>query len=164
MSACGAVVAALAAARSARLTKKATEAQLFSSIYSKYGLPEMRLSLRRLRKWEFEKGDEFAAKWKIAFDAGDKDAHNVELASKHVRAYFLLPLRLYEASYVSKKFVKEVCLVAGRNILYDIVEALENAFNPAYDRSKIEKIRKICGRAKTKRLFPPVVESQEGEI
>jgi hypothetical protein len=159
LSAIGAVGAALAAWRSAHQTRLASEGQLFSTLYAEYGLPEMLLALRLLRNWKAEKGDEFENKWKKALDAGDKAAHEVDRARRHVKSYFMRALRLHEAGYVSERFLQEACAVDGINILYDIVERLEYALNPAYDRSKFESLRKICGRAGTKELIAPVPSS-----
>lgn len=159
LSAIGAVGAALAAWRSAHQTRLASEGQLFSTIYAEYGLPEMLIALRLLRNWKAERGDEFEIKWKKALDAGDESAHEVDRARRHVKSYFMRALRLHEAGYVSKRFLREVCAVDGINILYDIVERLEYALNPAYDRSTFESLRKICGRAGTKDLIAPVPHS-----
>ena len=108
------------------------------------------------RYWKAEKGDEFEFKWKKALDAGDETAHKVHQARRHVKSYFMRALRLHESGYVSKRFLHEVCSFDGINILYDIVEPLEYALNQAYDRSKFSSLRKICGRAGTGKLIPPV--------
>ncbi len=148
--------AAIAAWRSARATTRATEAQLFSTHYATYGTPEMLRALRVLRSWKSEKGDEFEVKWKRALDAGEKQAHEVDQARRQVKFYFFQALRLYEAKYVSRRFLQELTAVDGINILYDIVEPLEYALNARYDSSRFEKLRNLCGRARTERLIAPV--------
>jgi len=83
-------------------------------------------------------------------------AHEVDQARRHVKFYFLKALRLYDAGFVTQRFLKEVAAVDGVNILYDIVEPLEYAINPAYSKSKFDRLRKICGRAGTGRLIRPI--------
>lgn len=156
LSALGALGAAVAAWRSARATTRAAEAQLFSAHYAAYGEPEMLRSLRVLRQWKSDNGDEFEVKWKKSLDANEDSAHEVDQARRKVKFYFFQALRLYEAGYVSKKFLKEVAAVDGVNILYDIVEPLEYALNPRFDSSRFEKLRKLCGRSRTGRLIAPV--------
>ncbi len=156
LSALGALGAAIAAWLSARATSRAAEGQLFSVHYAEYGTPEMLRSLRVLRLWRSEQGDEFELKWKRALDAGKPQAHDVDLARRQVKFYFMKVLSLYEAGYVSPRFLKELAAVDGVNILYDIVEPLEYAFNPRFDASQFESLRKLIGRAGTGRLIAPV--------
>jgi len=156
LSALGALGAAVAAWLSARATRHATEAQLFSVHYAEYGTPEMLRSLRVLRSWKSEQGYEFELKWKKALDAGDQRAHDVDAARRQVKFYFMKILRLYESGYVSRRFLKELAAVDGINILYDIVEPLEYALNPRFDASRFELLRKLVGCAGTGRLIAPV--------
>ncbi len=155
-SAVGALCAALASAYSARQTRLASEGQLFSDLYAEYGRPEMLKALRILRNWKSEKGYEFEVVWKNSLDSRNREAGEVDEARRHVKAYFMRAVRIYQAGYVSKRFVREVCSVDGINILYDVVEPLEYALNPAFDGSKFELLRKICGRYGTGRLIAPV--------
>lgn len=164
MSAFGALGAAVAAWLSARATTRATEAQLFSSHFAVYGTPEMLRSLRILRLWKSDNGEEFEVKWKIALDAGEAKAHDVDQARRQVKFYFFRALRLHEAGYVSKRFLKELAAVDGVNILYDIVEPLEYALNASYDRSSFEKLRRLCDRTRTGLLIAPVPVAAEPPI
>lgn len=156
LSAIGALGAAIAAWLSARATKRAAEGHLFSTHYAEYGTPEMLRSLRVLRLWKSDNGDEFELNWKKALDAGEERAHDVDRARRQVKFYFLRALRLYQAGYVSRRFLKELAAVDGLNILYDIVEPLEYALNPRFDASKFELLSKLCGRPGTGRLIAPV--------
>lgn len=83
-------------------------------------------------------------------------ARKVVLARRKVKNYFLNASRLYESKYVKKKFLTEVTSVDGRKIFYDIVEDLERALNPDYDKSRFDRVRSLCGKARSKDLIPPV--------
>ena len=156
ISALGALGAAIGAWLSARATRSAAEAQLFSRFMEEYGTPQMLTALRTLRNWKAKQGDEFEEKYRKALGEADPNVHKVEQARRLVKFYFLKALRLYEAGFVTQRFLKEVAAVDGVNILYDIVEPLEYALNPAYNKSKFERLRKICGRAGTGRLIRPI--------
>lgn len=156
ISALGVLGAAVAAWLSARATKRAAEAQLFSALYSEYGASDMLRALRILRAWRSDQGDEFEVEWKRRLDRGDLQAQEVDGARRRVKHYFIHSLRLYEAGYVSKRLLKELGAVDGVNILYDIVEPLEYALNANYDHARFARLRKICGRARSGRLMAPV--------
>lgn len=156
VSAVGAMIAAVASWLSARATTRAAEAQLFSSQYSDYGQAEMLTALRVLRMWRADNGEEFAKKWKSGLDAHDSSSSDADIARRHVKFYFFRALRTYEAGFISKKFLKEIGNVDGINILFDIVEPLEAQLNAKYDKASFDKLRRICGRARTGELLPPV--------
>jgi len=149
-------LAAVAAWLSARATKKAAEAQLFSIHFAEYGKPEMSHSLRVLRAWKDDMGKEFTGIWKKARVAGEKRALDVDQARRQVKFYFMSPLRMWEAKFVSKRFLRKISAVSGINILYEIVEPLEFALNPDYDRSAFEKLRKLCGQVGSSESILPV--------
>ena len=63
-------------------------------------------SLRLLRLWKSENGAEFEVKWKTGLDAGEAKAQHLDEARRQVKFYFFRALRLYEAGYVSKRFLR----------------------------------------------------------
>jgi hypothetical protein len=151
-----ALFATIAAWRSARASKVAIEAQFLSNQMEEYGAEKMLYALRTLRNWKADKGDEFERKWRQAIEANDSAAHEVDRARRTVKFYFYKALRLYQSGYVSKRFLKDVCAVDEINILYDIVEPLEYALNPRYDKNNFDSLRKICGRHGIGGLIRPV--------
>jgi hypothetical protein len=154
VAALGALVAALAAWMAVRETKRASEGQLFSSLFAEYGCLEMLDALRVLRNWMTEKGPDFAAKWKMALQASDSSAHEVDRARRRVQHYFVRALRLHEAGYASLKLLRSLCVVDGINILYDVVEPLEAELNEHYDHRAFSKLKKLCGG--TEAVIAPV--------
>lgn len=146
----------IGAFKSAKATRIASEGLLVSAFLNEYASPEMLRYLRLLRNWESEKGKGFEENWRKALENADSKALEVDQARRYVKSYFLKALRLYESGYVNKKFLKQVCSVDGINIMYDIVEPLEYALNPASDKEHFEKLRKLCGRSQTGRLIQPI--------
>ncbi|HEX8211704.1 MAG TPA: hypothetical protein VF584_16135 [Longimicrobium sp.] len=149
-SALGTVVAAVAAWQAAKATSQVAEGQLYSTYYTEYGTPEMLRALRRLRQFREEHGEHFALKWKQALDQGEEWAHQVDLARRAVKVYFVRAHRLYETGYASKKFLRAVATVDGLSVLFEIIEPLEYALNPVYDAQRFESLRRLCapvGRA-----------------
>jgi hypothetical protein len=156
ISALGAVIAAIGAFLSARATRNAAEGHLVSSFLNEYASPDMLRHLRVLRNWKSEKEGGFEEKWRKALESAESEALRVDQARRYVKNYFLKALRLYESGYVTETFLKQVTAVDGINIIYDIVEPLEYALNPAYDKDRFEKLRQLCGRSRTGRLIRPI--------
>lgn len=144
--------AAIGALWAARATKLAAEAQLFCGFMEQYESVEMRDNLRILDDWEHKHGKGFEEKWIDALQQREdqeafKVADEVDQARRLVVFYFHKAVQLYELGYTKKNFFKATaCSVSGINILYDIVEKLEGALNPDYDKSTFDKLRQICGR------------------
>ena len=156
ITAIAAAFSAIGAWLSARATKLTSEAQLFSRFMEEYGAYEMVTALRNLRNWKAENGDEFEEKWRKALDNSESQAHEVDKSRRLVKFYFLKALRLYTSGFVSKKFLKQVISVDGINILFEIVEPLEYALNPAYNKSNFKKLKTLCKSKGTGRLIRPV--------
>ena len=156
VGAIGAVGAAIGALLSARATQRAAEGQLAVAFLGDYTSPDMLRALRVLRNYRAAEGDGFEETWRRRLEAADAHALEVDQARRKVKGYFLNALRLHEFGYVNERFVGTVASVDGINILYDIVEPLEYALNPAYDRARFERIRTMCGRSRTERLIRPI--------
>jgi hypothetical protein len=123
---------------------------------AEYSDEKMLYALRTLRNWKAEKGDEFERIWRQDIESGDLEAQKVDRARRTVKFYFYKVLRMYKSRYVTTRLLKDICAVDGINILYDIVEPLEYALNPGYDKSYFDILRKICGRYGTGKLVRPV--------
>ena len=148
---------AAAARKSAVATQLATEAQLYSQFLAEYASDEMLNALRTVRSLEARRGEGFAKQWLEELrGAVPGSAHDVDKGRRQVRAYFFRALRLYEAGYVDEDFVKNVGSADGINVLFDVVEDLERALNPDYDKAGFDKLRELCGRPRTGRLIEPV--------
>jgi predicted PurR-regulated permease PerM len=156
ISALGAVGAAIAAWFSAKATQSTEEAQMYIQFMNEYGSDEMRDNLRRLRNWYNEQGQEFAQKWLEALEKGDPKAQEVDRARRHVTFYFYKAVNLLDAGLVSKPVVRRIASVSGIDIWYTIVEPLDKALNPDYDKRSYETLRKICGRYITGQLLRPI--------
>lgn len=156
ITALAASISAIGAWLSARATKFATEAQLFSKFMEEYGAHEMVISLRTLRNWKAEKGKDFEEKWLKSFVEGNSDAQDVDRARRHVKFYFLKALRLYESGFASKKFVKEVISVDGIHILFNIIEPIEHALDPDYNKIHFDKLKKLYESELLGKLIRPV--------
>jgi hypothetical protein len=145
VAALGACLAAIASLLSARATRHASDGQLFTLLHEKYATDEMLWAVRTLREWESTQGPNRFAKWGDALLRGDERAKQIDRARRYVKFYFFLPLRLYDGGLVKKRFVREVCRVAGLYTLFDVVEPLDKALSPKYDCVRYEKLRNICG-------------------
>jgi len=146
LSALGAVVAAMGAFLSSRATRKAAEAELFSNFMEDYGGPEMRAAMDALTDWRAKHKSAWKADFKAGLAADEPDALAVNNGRRLLKYYFLKALRLHDAGYVTKWFLRQVCNVDGINILYDTVEPLDLIANPNERQSQIHLLQKICPR------------------
>jgi len=146
LSAVGAVIAAMGAFLSSRATRKAAEAELFSNFMEDYGGAEMREAMDALTDWRSKHKSAWKADFKAALAADDADALAVNNARRLLKYYFLKALRLHDAGYVTKWFLRQVCNVDGINILYDTVEPLDLIANPNERQSQLHRLQQICPR------------------
>lgn len=136
---------------------RSNDAGLFLKFVENYRVQEMRNALRTLRMWEAEHGAGFVEKFRERIKKGDPKADAVDEARRHVKGYFIdSALGSYELGSVTLPFLQKVTAFAGINILYDIVEPLEQAINPNYDKSKFERLRQLCGRFGSGELLTPI--------
>jgi hypothetical protein len=144
-------VAALLTARYALLaavaTRKAAEGAAVMTIVGEYFQPEMKTALRLLRSWKDTHGQDFAPRWLAALKKQDKQALDVDAARRHVSGYFVKCTRLGRADLLSKTALDAVAMVEGINLLFDVVEPMEEQLAPTETRAQeFEWLEKHVGR------------------
>ncbi len=145
ITAIAASFSAIAAWLSAKAIKSTTEANLYLQFLEEYSDYKMVNSLRILKNWKDESPNDFNEKWIENLANGDEKAQEIDKARRHVKFYFLKALKLYTSKFVSKKFIEQVIAVDGITIMFEIIQKLEYALNPEYDRSTFEKLRELNG-------------------
>jgi len=147
LSAVGAFLAAIGSLLSANATRRAVEAQLVSAFLKEYGSEDIKVALRTLINWKETHGQGFQAKWIEDLRNGDAEAQKVDNARRLVKFHFWNALRLYEARYVRKRFLREVTHVSGIDVLFDIVEALDRKLGcNQEDDHKYQRLHELCSR------------------
>jgi len=153
-SAIGAVFAAFGAWRAASATKKAKMADLFFQFVQDYASKEMLNSLRILRDWKENHGPGFEIEWLQALREDGSGEHEaaylVDIARRRVKFHYYTLLRSLERHYVDKGFLEDVGSLSGINLLYEVVEPLEQALDRSYDPSFYEKLKQLCPPIETK--------------
>jgi len=156
LSTLGALGAALGAYNAARATRQAMEAQLFLQITQEYATPTLAQSLRQLRPWAAEHGEQFAAEFGTRLAAGQADAVAIDQAPRQVLFHFLTVLRLHEAGYVPEAFVQQAaCAEQGLDVLVQIEEPMRQAFNPHVNTKEFDHLVQLCHSAVHQTAAPP---------
>ncbi len=75
------------------------------------------------------------AQWKTR----ELELHN---ARRRVKEYFFTLIDLYDLGYISKYNLVSLCDKGGIVTLFTIIEPMESALNPTYDRTKFDAIYK----------------------
>ena len=153
LSAIGTTLAAVAAWRAASVTQKVAEAGLGYRLQDKYDKREMRDDLRLLEEFHREQGDSFTRKWTDGLEANEDWADKIDLARRRVKGYFLNTAQLYKKHLISKDLLLLITDQAGLNMLYTVVEPLERALSPEYEKEYFEVLRQICPEPRSVRYI-----------
>jgi hypothetical protein len=158
MSAIGTLASAIAAWRSAyfssqssrtaadaaRTAADATETGLILRFVTQYASNEMLADLRKLRAWfDSHGGSTFATTWREKLEQGDKEALEVDSARRRVSHFFCAIIDLQKAGLLSDRVKKVVSGFDGFDLVHRVVEPLEEALNPAYNKEYFDKLREL---------------------
>ncbi len=146
LGAVGAIGAAVAAWESAKETRKTSLAQIIMQITDVYSSPEMLEGMRNLR-WQQENVPDFAKKFG---EMRNKDYSKVAPTDKARRMYahyFHKIKLLLDTGLVTGNFVKKVVTSGQVDFLLEVIEPLEEAMNPNYDRSMFNTFKKLYNKS-----------------
>jgi hypothetical protein len=149
VAACSAVAAAFSARFSFLSSQTAADAATTTLILrfrDQYATREMFFALRNLRAWCDKHGSKFAETWKEKLNQDDKEAQIVDDARRHVTSFFTNIIDLHDTGLVPKRIEKLLTDFAGFDLLYDVVEPLERALSPDYDKARFDKLRELKPR------------------
>jgi hypothetical protein len=153
VAACSAVAAAFSARFSWRSSRTAADAAttaadtaattLILRFRDQYATREMFFDLRNLRAWHDKHGSQFAERWKEKLKQDDKEAQIVDDARRRITSFFSNIIDLHDTGLVPKRIEKLLTDFAGFDLLYGVVEPLERALSPDYDKARFDKLRKL---------------------
>src|SRR5215471_10872417 len=146
-----ATVSAIAAAISAGLSWRSSQTaanlaatNLILKFRDQYASNEMFVDLRNLRAWYDRHGSSrFAQKWGQKLQENDRDAEIVDRSRRRVTSFFSNIIDLHDAGLVPKQIEKLLTDFAGFDLLYTVVEPLERALSPDYDKPRFDKLRAL---------------------
>ena len=148
-SAIAAAISAIAAAcsacfswRSSRTAADAAATALILKIRDRYASNEMFVDLRNLRAWQDKHGSQFAETWRQQLK-NDNEAQIVDASRRRVTSFFSNIIDLHDTGLIPKRIEKLLTDFAGFDLLYTIVEPLERAFSPDYDKPRFDKLRAL---------------------
>jgi hypothetical protein len=139
-----AINAAATAADAAKMAADTAATSLILKFRDQYATNKMRIDLRNLRAWYDRHGSsKFAKTWQEKLEQNDKDALIVDASRRRVASFFSNIIDLHDTGLVPKRIEKLLTDFAGFDLLYIVVEPLERALSPDYDKARFEKLRKL---------------------
>jgi hypothetical protein len=135
--------AAKTAADAAKTAADAAATTLILKFHDQYATREMFFDLRNLRAWHDKHGSQSADKWREKLSQNDKEARIVDDARRRVTSFFSNIIDLHDTGLVPKRIEKLLTDFAGFDLLYSVVEPLERALSPDYDKARFDKLRKL---------------------
>jgi hypothetical protein len=142
---CSAIAAAVSACFSWRSSRTAANAALTTLILKfrdQYATNEMFIDLRNLRAWHDKYGSQFAVTWQQKLK-NDKEAQIVDRSRRRVTSFFSNIIDLHDTGLVPKRIERLLTDFAGFDMVYTVVEPLERALSPDYDKPRFDKLRAL---------------------
>jgi len=138
---CSAIAAAVSACFSWRSSRTAANAALTTLILKfrdQYATNEMFIDLRNLRAWHDKYGSQFAVTWQQNLK-NDWEAQIVDRSRRRVTSFFSNIIDLHDTGLVPKRIERLLTDFAGFDLAYTVVEPLERALSPDYDKPRFDK-------------------------
>lgn len=153
VAACSAIAAAFSACFSSRSSRTAADAAataadaaattLILKFRDQYATREMLFDLRNLRAWHDKHGSKSPETWREKLRQNDEEALIVDAARRRVTNFFSNIIDLHDTGLVPKRIEKLLTDFSGFDLLYSVVEPLERAFSPDYDKTRFDKLREL---------------------
>jgi hypothetical protein len=145
-----ALFSAIAAAISARFSWRSSQTAadvaattLILKFRDQYAATEMLIDLRNLCAWHDKHGSRFAETWQEKLRQNDEKALIVDASRRRVSSFFSNIIDLHDTGLVPKRTEKLLTDFDGFDLLYSVVEPLERALNPEYDKRRFDNLRKL---------------------
>jgi hypothetical protein len=108
----------------AKSAEKSSQAQILIKFMEEYRSEKMLDALTSLRKWK----DDYPGSYgDYVFLLRTHMHKEINEARRLVKSYFFSALELYESTFANDLFMKTICEKQGIEILFDIVEPLEQS-------------------------------------
>lgn len=129
-----------AAKKAAKETQKATTASLIASLVDDYSSTEMLDSMLELSSFSNQHGDNFGDEFRSLRISNYNSIRIVDRSRRRVSHFFHKIHILQKLGYLDQNSVKEVATREQIQFFRQVVEPLEAALNPNYDRSAFESL------------------------
>jgi hypothetical protein len=164
---CSAIAAAISACFSWRSSRTAADAAataadaaattLILKFRDQYATDVMMIDLRNLRAWHDRHGSsKFAKTWQEKLGQNDKGALIVDASRRRVTSFFSNIIDLHDTGLVPKRIEKLLTDFAGFDLLYSVVEPLERALSPDYDKTRFDKLRGLRPPGDGRTQYTPI--------
>jgi len=113
-------LAAIGAFLSARATKNAAQAQILFNFLDEYSSKKMGKYLADLAEYKKIKAED--SKTRLDLQNAEKAAEDARRPIKH---FFFKAQRIKNAGFIDDRFMKQICGLAGFELLFEIIEPME---------------------------------------
>jgi hypothetical protein len=102
------------------------------------------IDLRNLRRWyDIHGSSQFEVAWQQRLQQNDPDALIVDRSRRRVTSFFSNIIDLHDTRLVPKRIERLLTDFAGFDLLYTVVEPLERALSPDYDKPRFDRLRAL---------------------
>ena len=129
-------------------TQETVEGQMLNDFLKDYSSDEMLKSLKMLKKWKKEHRNDFKELFETLYK--EEKAKELNIARRIVAHHFINAHTLYKRSYASRRFIETICQSSGIEILFEIVEPLDEVVahvdvGQPYNKEIYDELRDISG-------------------
>ena len=133
-----------AAANAATTAADVAATNLILKFRDQYASNEMFVDLCNLRARYDKYGSQSPETWRQRLkDKDDNEAQIVDASRRRVTSFFSNIIDLHDTGLVPKRIEKLLTDFAGFDLLYTIVQPLERALSPDYDKVRFDKLRAL---------------------
>jgi len=160
-----ACISAIFSWRSSQVAANTAQATLYLKFQEQYASDEMRQDLRNLTSWRELHRGEFVSTWVKLYQQNDNKALAVDRSRRRVSHFFGAIADLYNERLLSEDLTGRLATrFQGIELWFEVVEPLEKALNPDYDKSQFDTLYSFgtSGRGQP-RWFRPVIETRSSD-
>jgi len=149
--------------RSSEVAANGSQATLYLKFQEQYASGQMLQDLRNLRSWREKYGPDFASRWAKQYEQNNPEALAVNESRRRVSHFYGAIADLYRNGLLSEP--RLLTNFQGIDLWFEVVEPLEKALNPDYDKSQFDALYSLNGSSGRgqPRWFRPVIKSRSSD-
>lgn len=136
-------VAIYFAYQSIRKSQQINHGGLYLNIMEKYAGDEMGVTLRAIGALKKTHGEDFAKKWKLAFEKNEVWAKEVDYHRRKLKYFYRNLSQLLKYKYIEPSLAETVCSPKGALLLEGVILKLDEQLDIPFDEDEFRDVLKI---------------------